>query len=116
MNRRERRTSWLSAHRNAGRHNAIDAKARSGAGHLNAPIGSLHIGELVLHGFPPAAAPAIGDTAQIELTRMLAAAKAPAHFQRDASQLGGATFQVPSNAPSQTIGRLIAKAIYGGGK
>ena len=115
MNRRERRMWWLRAHRGAGREIASEGRATPIEPHANS-VGTLHIAELVLHGFPPAAAHAIGDVTQIELTKMLGSTKAPAHFQRDATRLRGPTFQVPSNAPSRTIGRLIANAIHGGSK
>jgi hypothetical protein len=77
---------------------------------------SLHIHELVLHGFPVQGRHAVGDAVQAELTRMLSTRGLPDFVanvgQRDA--LDGGSFHVTPHAKPNAVGGLIAKAVYGG--
>jgi hypothetical protein len=77
---------------------------------------ALHIEELVLHGFPAHGRHAIGDGAQLELTRLLNSSGLP-KFVSSAEQskaIDGGTFHAnPQTKPNQ-LGKLIANAVYGG--
>jgi hypothetical protein len=77
---------------------------------------SLHIDELVLHGFPMQARHSIGDATQLELTRLLSAGGLP-EFVSDTSKsdaIDGGSFHVTPHAKPNAVGSLIAKAVYGG--
>ena len=77
---------------------------------------ALHIGELVLHGFPVQGRHAVGDAVQAELTRMLSTGGLP-EFVANVGQtdaLDGGSFRITPHAKPNAVGSLIAKAVYGG--
>ena len=76
---------------------------------------SLHIEELVLHGFPQPTRCSIGEATQMELGRLLNAGlpdfvKSP----RRANSIDGGAIQLTRATKPAAIGNLIAKAVYGG--
>ena len=104
MNRAERRAHMRDQNR-----------ARLSGAASNRSI-ALRIDELVLHGFPVQARHAIGDATQQELTRLLSVDGLPG-FVSSASKsdaIDGGSFHVTTQAKPNSIGSLIAKAVYGG--
>ncbi len=76
---------------------------------------SLHIDELVLHGFPRTTRYAIGEATQAELGRLFHSglpdfAKNP----RSADAIDGGAIHVTQATQPVAIGNLIANAVYGG--
>ena len=76
-------------------------------------IASLHIEELVLHGFPAQGRHAVGDAAQAELVRLLNT-KLPEFVKTSSDAIDGGTFNVTPQTKPAHIGKLIANAVYGG--
>jgi hypothetical protein len=76
----------------------------------------LHIEELILHGFPPAARHHIGDALVRELTRLLTEEGVPPSLAAggESARLNGGTFQSTHDTPVEAIGAQIARAVYGG--
>ena len=117
MNRAQRRAQMRARNR---------ASSSAGGGPRNAaptvpPSASsksiaLHIDELVLHGFPVPGRHAVGDGAQLELTRLLNTRGLPKFVtSADQSQsIDGGTFHANSQTKPDQLGKLIAKAVYGG--
>jgi len=58
----------------------------------------------------------VGDGAQLELTRLLNATGLPEFVTnvREADAIDGGTFRVTLQTKPNQIGKLIAKAVYGG--
>jgi hypothetical protein len=114
MNRRQLRGRWLTSHRHSGRYLAAPRTALAG------PAGSisLHIDELVLHGFPSSSRHLIAEATQKHLINEIRKQPIPAQFKTTHEQaiIDGGSFRVPSNSPSTQIGALVARAIYGGHK
>jgi hypothetical protein len=77
---------------------------------------SLHINELVLHGFPMETRHAVGDATQLELTRLLSARGLPEFVtsRQQEAAIDGGSFNVTPQAKPNVVGSLIAKAVYGG--
>jgi hypothetical protein len=80
------------------------------------PNVELHIGELVLEGFPPLNQADLGAVVQQELARLLAERGLPAGLARggEVASLDGGEFQVQQGSKAQEIGAQIAQAVYGG--
>ncbi|MCU1264357.1 MAG: hypothetical protein JWM21_675 [Acidobacteria bacterium] len=76
---------------------------------------TLHIGELVLHGFPSTSRYPIGDATQKELVRLISHGGLPLlQGQGDSSRADAGSFQVTPGAGTRKVGGLIARALYGG--
>jgi hypothetical protein len=77
---------------------------------------TLHIQELVLHGFPVQGRHAVGDAVQAELTRMLSSTGLPDFVASvgETDAIDGGSFHVAPQAKPNAVGSLIAKAVYGG--
>ena len=104
---------------------ASRARLREGAGGLRRAVraGSgaalhVHIGELVLHGFSPAAGRRIGDGVHSELTRLFATAGVPSAMVSApaAERVDAGPIRIASRAAAARIGGQIARAIYGVGR
>ena len=78
-------------------------------------IASLHIHELVLHGFPVQGRHAVGDAVQVELARLLSLTGLPKFVSSEQSDAidAGVFHANPQTKPNQ-LGKLIANAVYGG--
>lgn len=135
MNRRERRAEWLARHRGdsvAGRepHAAAHAEqhthararlhlagrdAARGGGTSPASV-SLHIEEVVLHGFDPRGRYAVADAVQHELTRLLTERGVPPSLgeARGAERLDAGSFHPARDTRPQALGAQLARAVYGG--
>lgn len=76
----------------------------------------LHIEELVLHGFAPGDRHLVGDAVQRELARSLTEEGVPSSLMQDIeiARLDGGAFQVAPSSRPQSIGRQVARSIYGG--
>ena len=94
-------------------------RAESGftAGRSRGPV-YIHIGELVLHGFPRSAARAIGDGLEGELTRLFTAGGvSPALTSATPSpRLDAGSIHIAPGVSGRTIGTQIGRAVYGGGQ
>ena len=79
------------------------------------PSVEVHIGELVLTGFPPGTSRAIADAMQRRLTHLYAERGVPPPLRRpvDASRLDAGGFTVNAGARPGAIGVQIANAVYG---
>ena len=79
------------------------------------PSVTLHIDELVLHGFAPGEHQRIGIAVERELTRLIAEQGAPSLLARDdaLAHLDGGAFQVASGSRPAAIGRQVARSLYG---
>ena len=77
---------------------------------------SLHIEELVLHGFAPADRHAIAAGVQAELVRLLTEQGLPRSMMAgaDRGQIDTVPVQVSPGARPQAMGRQIARSIMGG--
>jgi len=77
---------------------------------------SLHIHELVLHGFPVQKRHAIGDAVQLELMRQLNTLGLPKFVTSEGQSeaIDGGTLHATSQTRPNQLGKLIAKAVYGG--
>lgn len=87
------------------------SEARAEAASL-APIGAqieVEIGELVLHGFPPASRDALGDALGAELAASLAGWRAPRLAA--VADLDGGTIRVAPDASPASVGRWVAHAV-----
>ncbi len=76
----------------------------------------LHIGELVLHGFPPGDREAIADALRGELARLFAQHGLPPSLAAGA-EIGHAdagAFDLRSGSRADVVGTQIAGAIHGG--
>ena len=76
---------------------------------------SLHINELVLHGFPVQERHAVGDATQWNSRDSLV--QRAAGLRRECKQtdaIDGGSFHVTPQAKPNAVGSLIAKAVYGG--
>lgn len=76
----------------------------------------LHIGELVLDGFPHLDRAQLGAVVRQELVRLLAERGVPAglsHGSMVASRDGG-EFHLAPGSNAQAVGSQIAQAVYGG--
>jgi len=80
------------------------------------PVVELHIGELVLEGFPSLDQAQLGAVVQQELARLLAERGLPAGLARggEVASLDGGEFQVQQGSKAPEIGAQIAQAVYGG--
>lgn len=76
----------------------------------------LYIEELVLHGFSSYNSYRIGEALQLELTRLLQEQGLPADFAVDADygRLNAGTFNLQTDAKTETIGSNIANSVYKG--
>jgi hypothetical protein len=76
----------------------------------------LHIGELVLEGFPPMDRAQLGAVVQQELARLFAERGMPAGLAPggEVASLDGGEFHVAPGSNAQMIGSQIAQAVYGG--
>lgn len=76
----------------------------------------LHIEELLLQGFPPAARHRIGVALARELTRLLTEEGVPASLAAggDSPRLNAEPFQFAHDAQPDAVGVQIARAVYGG--
>lgn len=76
----------------------------------------LHIGELVLHGFPPSDRSHISAAIQQELARLLTEHGIPPALAQGGTigRLDGGAFEIKAGTPPRIIGAHIAQAIYGG--
>jgi hypothetical protein len=110
MNRGQRRAQWLTRNR-------MRSKGLTDHGnmqHGNTKV-SLHIAELVLHGFPLTSRHSIGDATQQELLRLITNRGLPLRgAQGDLSRIDGGSFPATPATKPDAIGRLIAQAIHGG--
>ena len=79
-------------------------------------IMELHIGELVLEGFPHLDQAELGAMVQQELARLLAERGLPAGLARggEVASLDAGEFQVKQSSKATEIGAQIAQAVYGG--
>jgi hypothetical protein len=77
---------------------------------------ALHIDELVLHGFPLKTRHAVGDAAQLELTRLIHSTGLPQFIKNQgrSDAIDGGSFNVTPVTKADVVGGLIAKAVYGG--
>jgi hypothetical protein len=112
VNRSERRAHWRQQNR---ARVAASAPLRNEPHSTNRAI-TLHINELVLHGFPPQTRHAIGDAAQSELTKLLSATGLPefAKTQANSPAIDGGSFKLTPATRPGAVGSLIANAVYGG--
>jgi hypothetical protein len=81
------------------------------------PLGvELHIGDLVLEGFPAMDRAQLGAVVQQELARLFAERGVPAGLTHggEVASLEGGEFHVAPDPNAQVIGSQIAQAIYGG--
>ena len=78
--------------------------------------GKVHIEELVLHGFPAASAQAIGEATRQEMTRELRDHGLAPGMVHDATHVTANSFQLPPSAQPNSIGALVARAVFGGSK
>jgi len=92
MNRSERRAQWRQQHRAR-----LNTPARHDAHPPNREV-TLHINELVLHGFPLQIRHAVGDATQSELTRLLTSTGLPQFVQArgNADAIDGGSFNLTS--------------------
>jgi hypothetical protein len=74
------------------------------------------IGELILHGVTPEAALGIGETAERELSRLLAEQGVPTRLVRSGTldRVDAGAFARGATASPTEIGGDIARAVYGG--
>jgi hypothetical protein len=77
---------------------------------------SLHVDEIVLHGFPPVDRYRIAESVQTELARLLVEQGVPASLEQGGSiaRLDVGAFDLAPDARSDRIGVQVAQAIYGG--
>jgi len=80
------------------------------------PSVELHIEELVLDGFEPAHRHTIGDAIERELARLFTGQGAPARITQgsEIAHLDARSLEVTLGSNPETIGLLLAKAIYEG--
>ncbi len=80
------------------------------------PPVEVHIGELVLEGFPSMDQTQVGAVVQQELSRLFAEGGVPAGLARQGGIAGldGGDFQLVPDSNAQAIGSRIAQAVYGG--
>ena len=71
------------------------------------------VGELVLHGFPPADRYAVGDAVRAELTRLVTDGGVPDAWAGGTARLDAGQVQV--GATPDATGAAVARAVYGGG-
>ena len=103
MNRSERRAQLRQQNR-----------ARLNARPANRVV-ALHIDELVLHGCPLKTRHAVGDAAQLELTRLLQTGLPEfIKTQRGSGAIDGGSFNLTPATKPHIVGNLIANAVYGG--
>jgi hypothetical protein len=112
VNRSERRAHWRQQNR---------ARIAALSPLWNEPRSTdraitLHINELVLHGFPLQTRHAIGDATQSELTRLLSATGLPQFVktQGRSDAIDGGSFKLTPASRPAAVGSLIANAVYGG--
>jgi len=89
---------------------------KGGISNSSPPIVELHIGELVLEGFPPLDQAQLGAVVQQELARLLAERGLPAGLARggEVASLDSGEFQVKQGSKAPEIGVQIAQAVFGG--
>ncbi len=77
---------------------------------------SLHVDELVLHGFAGADRHRIGMAAERELTRLLAERGVPGSPRRgrEMASIDAGTVALPPGASPWIVGAAIARAVYRG--
>ena len=77
---------------------------------------SLHIEELVLHGFSPRDRHAIGEAVQTELTRLFTEQGVhPSLGQSfEVERVDAGTFNVKSGTRAEGVGTQVAQSVYGG--
>ena len=75
---------------------------------------TVHIGELVLHGFAPGDRHAVSEALQAELTRLFAEDRVPGGFSetRHIVALDGGSFTLRADGRPKTAGVEIARAVY----
>ena len=80
------------------------------------PSVSLHIEELVLHGFAPGDRYRIGEAMQRELARLIAMQGLPPLLARggEITRLDGGAFEVAPGINAEAIGSQIAQAVCSG--
>jgi hypothetical protein len=84
--------------------------------HPRPSVVELHIGELVLDGFPLTNQAQLEAVVQQELARLFAERGMPAGLASsgDVASLEGGEFHVVPESGAQAIGAQIAQAVYGG--
>lgn len=112
MNRSERRAHWRQQNRTR---IAASSPLRNDTRSTNRAI-TLHINELVLHGFPLKARHAIGDATQSELARLVSATGLPQFVKTQgySDAVDGGSFKLTPTTKPTAVGSLIANAVYGG--
>jgi hypothetical protein len=76
----------------------------------------LHIEELVLHGFAPGDCYLVGEAVERELTRLFTEQGTPPAITQDGEieHVDGGSFEIIAGSNAATIGRQLAREIYGG--
>jgi hypothetical protein len=76
----------------------------------------LHIEELVLDGFPSSDRHRIGESLQLELTRLFTEEATPPALAKSAEidRLDGGTFQMTPAPRPEATGAQVARAVFGG--
>jgi hypothetical protein len=80
------------------------------------PSVELHIGELVVHGFPVADRAQLGAVVRQELARLFAERGVPAGLEQggEIASVDGGELQVAPGGGTPSLGAEIARAVYGG--
>ena len=80
------------------------------------PSIELHIGELVVHGFPVADRAQLGAVVRQELARLFAERGMPAGLEQggEIASVDGGELQVAASAGVGALAAQIARAVYGG--
>ncbi|HZT60726.1 MAG TPA: hypothetical protein VFA21_19125 [Pyrinomonadaceae bacterium] len=83
---------------------------------VSAPNVELHIGELLLEGFPPAERHHIGDALARELTRLLTEEGVPPSLASfgEGVRIDAGQFRSEGGAEPDQVGAQIARSVYGG--
>ena len=91
----------------------IEGRATRG-GRPPAGAVTVHVHELVLHGFAPAVRQRIGDAVARELELLLAEQGVPATLGKAgrAPRVDAGAFDVSADAPAETIGARVARAVF----
>jgi hypothetical protein len=77
---------------------------------------TLHIEELILHGFPARDRNQIARAVENELVRLLGQGEMPRSFSHGGMipKIDGGTFRIKYGATPQMIGEQISRNLYGG--
>jgi hypothetical protein len=77
---------------------------------------TVHIEELILHGFPAQDRDQIARSVESELTRLLRQGEIPSSLPHGGviREIDGGTFQIQRGAKPQAIGEQISRNLYGG--